>query len=415
VWYFSKPENALYPGWSVNVPTIHESFKFVIEQKNKEIKSESAKAEKKAERKSEKSSEKKTEKIPGAGAGSGSGSGKGSVRVSVSVSGSGSGSGKVPIKAKVPVKGKKVKLEQLLTRDLFHKFLPVLLLFKRFWDLFSAIDGLVVDDQKIFRGEFLRLKNRVEQVEVQEIKELQGIQILGDIPDDVWAAEFLQLDTKQNGFFTFDETIPYMMAHVKDSFSYDSEEEAEEEEEEEEVGESEKTAATSTSNSSYASDTSNTSNKTVDLATPAVAVVSTPPPKVGLKAQTSQKPWKLIEIVSHSYRTSSSCSKLPPGIGSGLATAAAASAGSTSDTTAAAATAAAAAADSCASEDRDTAALSQKTAAIVIAAAAATAAAATAAAASFAAFESFEDRGILSTHDHIGEEASPVNSFVMFV
>ncbi|KAJ1430454.1 hypothetical protein B484DRAFT_50798 [Ochromonadaceae sp. CCMP2298] len=267
VWYFSNPENALYPGWSVNVPTLSESFKFVIEKKNKEIKSEAAKADKKSERKSDKKSERTAERKS---AKSFSSAKEGSGRASV-YSSSGEGSAKAK---------KKVKLEQLLTRDLFNKFIPVLLLFKRFWDLFSAIDGLVVDDQKIFKGEFMRIKDKLQ--------ELQGIQILGDIPEDVWEAEFLQLDTKSNGYFTFGQTLSYVMTHVKkDSFKYG----------EEEVG-SDKTVSTETEG---------------EVEAPVVT------PAEGLQAKQKQS-WNLIDIVSNTYRTSFG-SKPPPGLATADATA----------------------------------------------------------------------------------------------
>ncbi|KAJ1430860.1 hypothetical protein B484DRAFT_47015 [Ochromonadaceae sp. CCMP2298] len=155
--YFTNNENALYPGFLVNVDVLNEAFTYTIQRKNMKILSKAKKAKAVAARKS-------------------------------------------------------CRKELHLTKRSFHRFLPTLLLFVRIWGVFDAADKLVVEDQKVFRGEFAKIK--------ENLNNLHGISIFGDINAEDWDREFTKLDVNNDGYVTFYETTAYVIKNIERPFDY---------------------------------------------------------------------------------------------------------------------------------------------------------------------------------------------------
>lgn len=172
--YFTDNSHALYPGFHVNVDTLNAAFKYTIEKFK------------------QRQSTKKKKDAP----------------------------------KKTTAKG-----EPKLTKAMFHGFLPTLLLFVRVWDVFSAADKLVVEDQRVFKGEFMRIKEKLNHV--------HGIVILGETSEEEWETEFALLDKNNDRFITFEEMCSYALNHIKRPFDYTPEDDdqlLEEDDEEDEEG-----------------------------------------------------------------------------------------------------------------------------------------------------------------------------------
>ena len=158
--YFTNNTNSLYPGFQVNVDTVNAAFKYTVEKFT------------------EKQSLKK----------------------------------KKTINSKAKTKNIQ---EPKLTPAMVHSFLPTLLLFMRVWDIFDAADKLVVEDKKIFKGEFLRIKEKLNNV--------HGINIFGDTPKEDWDKEFDILDKNNDNYICFEEMCTYAIEHIKKPFDYNPE------------------------------------------------------------------------------------------------------------------------------------------------------------------------------------------------
>jgi hypothetical protein len=172
--YFTENENSLYKGFHVNVDTLSTAFKYTVEKFRK--------------RQSQKLGKSKGDK----------------------------------------------KKDLILTKAMVHSFLPTLLLFIRVWDVFAAADKLVVEDQKVFKIEFMRIKEKLNNV--------HGIVILGETSDEEWEKEFDALDRNHDRYITFEEMCNYALDHIKKPFDYNpSDEDAlledDEEEDEDNAGE----------------------------------------------------------------------------------------------------------------------------------------------------------------------------------
>lgn len=101
--------------------------------------------------------------------------------------------------------------EQISLRD-FHAFLPTLLLFDRLWDLFDAADKVVIEDKRVFKGEFVGIYDRLYT--------LSEVTILGNFTKDEWAAEFSALDINGDGYINFNEFCTYCVAHIERPFDF---------------------------------------------------------------------------------------------------------------------------------------------------------------------------------------------------
>lgn len=107
---------------------------------------------------------------------------------------------------------KKTKDHKTLTLKDFHRFLPTLFLFVKLWDIFDIADRLVVPDQCVFKGEFVKLKEKLNSIE--------GVQILGQLSDEEWLEEFTKLDKNNDGHIAFNEFCTYAVSHIKRPFDY---------------------------------------------------------------------------------------------------------------------------------------------------------------------------------------------------
>lgn len=148
VGYFTDESHALYPGFDVNVDILNEAFKYTL-------KSAAQKSKKK--------------------------------------------------------KGKQLVQEQLKSKD-FHKFFPILLLFDRLWDLFDAADKVVIEDKRIFKGEFVGIYDKLST--------LSDVVVLGDLTKDEWAAEFGVLDKNNDGYVNFNEFCGYCVSKIQRPFDF---------------------------------------------------------------------------------------------------------------------------------------------------------------------------------------------------
>jgi hypothetical protein len=78
--------------------------------------------------------------------------------------------------------------------------------------VFAAADKLVVEDQKVFKIEFMRIKEKLNHV--------HGIVILGETSDEEWEKEFDALDRNHDRYITFEEMCNYALDHIKKPFDY---------------------------------------------------------------------------------------------------------------------------------------------------------------------------------------------------
>jgi hypothetical protein len=108
-------------------------------------------------------------------------------------------------------KKKKVNTE-LLSLEGFHRFFPVLLLFDRLWDMFEVVDKVVIDDKRVFKGEFVGIYDRLHTV--------SDMVILSDITKEEWTEEFNKLDKNGDGFVNFTEFCNYCVAHIERPFEF---------------------------------------------------------------------------------------------------------------------------------------------------------------------------------------------------
>lgn len=107
---------------------------------------------------------------------------------------------------------KKKKHHELLTLREFHHFIPTLFLFYKFWDIFDAADNSVIDDDKVFKSEFVKVKSRMQTI--------AGVDVMGDISDEEWNAEFVKLDKNKDGYISFEEFCRYSVNHICKPFDY---------------------------------------------------------------------------------------------------------------------------------------------------------------------------------------------------
>jgi Ca2+-binding EF-hand superfamily protein len=87
-----------------------------------------------------------------------------------------------------------------------------LLLFDRLWDLFDAADKNVIEDKRVFKGEFVGMYSKLHS--------LADIVVLGTLTKEQWEAEFALLDKNGDGFINFTEFCTYCVAHIERPFDF---------------------------------------------------------------------------------------------------------------------------------------------------------------------------------------------------
>lgn len=150
VHYFTDESHALYPGFDVNVDILNEALKYTLKSATQQSKSKKKKHSKSA--------------------------------------------------------------EEQLTLKTFDKFFPVLLLFDRLWDLFDAADKIVIEDKRIFKGEFVGLYDKLSS--------LSDVVILGHLTKEEWGAEFGKLDKNNDGHINFSEFCNYCVSKIERPFDF---------------------------------------------------------------------------------------------------------------------------------------------------------------------------------------------------
>lgn len=95
----------------------------------------------------------------------------------------------------------------------FHQFLPILLLFTRLWKVFDSADKEVVQDQKVFKGEFMKMRTH--------LNDFQDIQILGYYTEEDWEKEWDVINLNKDRFIDFHELCEFCIKHIHKAFNYD--------------------------------------------------------------------------------------------------------------------------------------------------------------------------------------------------
>ncbi len=98
----------------------------------------------------------------------------------------------------------KRKQEQMSQKDI-HEFLPNLFLFCKLYDVFDEADKAVIEDNKVFKGEFIKSKALIAKVE--------GVTMV-DVADEDWENEFVKLDKSKDGFISFSEFCTYAVKNI---------------------------------------------------------------------------------------------------------------------------------------------------------------------------------------------------------
>lgn len=98
-----------------------------------------------------------------------------------------------------------------LTKKQFPRLIETLFLFSELWVIFDLSDSLIVDDQKIFKGEYMLAREKLSSVSILSLPEISKEQ---------WEAEFVLLDKDKSGYITFDELCQYVMNQIVDASSF---------------------------------------------------------------------------------------------------------------------------------------------------------------------------------------------------
>ena len=154
VAYFTDPKNTLYPDFSINVDIVNESLKHVLRKKEK------------------KSSHKKSKN------------------------------------------SKNIKDENITMND-FHAFIPVLLLFQKLFKVFDCVDSLIVSDQRILKGEFMKIRKNLDKIDEFQVIDPESI------TEEHWLNAWNEINVDNNDFISFHEACEYTLNHVHSAFKYE--------------------------------------------------------------------------------------------------------------------------------------------------------------------------------------------------
>ena len=103
------------------------------------------------------------------------------------------------------------KTAQVSKKD-FSKLLQTIFLLSHVWKVFAIIDNHI-DDRMIFKGEFMRAR--------ESLSNLEGIAISSaSLTDEVWENEFQKMDKDGNGHVTFSEFCGYVIKNVVKPIDY---------------------------------------------------------------------------------------------------------------------------------------------------------------------------------------------------
>jgi len=148
--YFLDPANTLYPGFIVNREIVEEALNQVLRAKAKKVKSENS---------------------------------------------------------------KNLKEKNITLKD-FHAFFPILLLFVRLWKIFDAVDGLIVSDRRILKGEFLKIREELHQIDDLTIIDVHNV------TEEDFLKFWDELNTNNDELISFHEVCEFALAHIHRAFSY---------------------------------------------------------------------------------------------------------------------------------------------------------------------------------------------------
>jgi len=107
-----------------------------------------------------------------------------------------------------------IKEKNITVKD-FHAFFPILLLFVKLWNIFEAVDGLIVQDRKILKGEFMKIRT-----ELHKIDELTIINI-HDVSEEKWNDVWNEINVNGDELISFHEVCKYTLSHIHRAFNYD--------------------------------------------------------------------------------------------------------------------------------------------------------------------------------------------------
>jgi len=155
--YFKDPNNALYPGFTVNVNVLTESLKYVL----KERKKHGGKRLKRARRAS----------------------------------------------------NTLTSVNDHMDIFEFHAFFPVLLMFTELWKIFEAVDDEMINDKRVFKGEFMKVRTHLNDFDFK---------ILGEITEQQWEAEFDLINRNNDQYIDFHELCVFGLKYIHNAFNYDA-------------------------------------------------------------------------------------------------------------------------------------------------------------------------------------------------
>lgn len=155
--YFKDPKNALYPGFTVNVNVLSESLKYVLKERKKHG-------------------------------------------------------------------GKRVKRARKASNTLtsvndhmdifeFHAFFPVLLMFTKLWRIFDEVDREMINDKRVFKGEFMKVRTHLNDFDFM---------ILGETTEQQWEAEFDLINQNKDQYIDFHELCVFGLKRIHNAFNYDA-------------------------------------------------------------------------------------------------------------------------------------------------------------------------------------------------
>jgi len=96
----------------------------------------------------------------------------------------------------------------------FHAFIPILLLFQSLWKVFDSVDNLLIDDDRILKGEFMRIRTNFDKIDDLTILNPE------DVTEEMWLKAFNDMNSDNNDFISFHEACEYTLKHLHMAFGY---------------------------------------------------------------------------------------------------------------------------------------------------------------------------------------------------